>query len=106
MNNYKPYSYLYKTVSRPKKLKSCFVVWVPVGKKLTLRPGDPSTVGATTNIRYSVENDANQTIARQEEYEHEFNWDGDPHDVAVIIGAGEGGEGGSTTLASENAELT
>ena len=106
MNNYKPYSYLYKTISRPKKLKSCFVVWVPAQKKLTLRPGDPSTAGAITNIRYSVENDASQAIARQEEYEHEFNWDGDTHDVAVIIGSGEGGEGGSLVVNSEDAELT
>lgn len=105
MNNYKPYSYLYKTTSRPEKLKSCFVVLVPAEKKLTLRPGDPSTVGDTTYIRYSVENDVSQTSARQEEYEHEFNWDGNPHDVMVNIGTGEGGEGGSSVVSSENAEL-
>ncbi len=89
MNNYKPYSYLYKRTMEPARLKSCFVVMIPAGKKITLREGDPSTNGSETKIRYDVSADSSQHSSRQEEHEHEFAWDGNPHDVVVeIINAG------------------
>ena len=69
----------------PAKLKSCFVVMVPAGKKITLRSGDPYTNGSETKIRYDVSNDSTQLRDRQEEHEHEFAWDGNSHDVAVEI---------------------
>ena len=85
MNNYKPYSYLYKRTMEPAKLKSCFVVMVPAGKKITLRSGDPYTNGSETKIRYDVSNDSTQLRDRQEEHEHEFAWDGNSHSVIVEI---------------------
>ena len=103
MNDYKPYSYLYKKTSEPAKLTSCFVVMVPAGKKITLRSGDPSTSGNETHIRYEVSNDSSQLRDRQEEYEHEFAWDGNPHDVVVEIISG-GSNGGSSTINADNAD--
>ena len=85
MNSYKPYSYLYKRTMEPAKLKSCFVVMVPAGKKITLRAGDPSTNGSETKIRYDVSADSSQHSSRQEEHEHEFAWDGNSHDVIVEV---------------------
>ena len=85
MNSYKPYSYLYKRTMEPAKLKSCFVVMVPAGKKITLRAGDPSTKGSETKIRYDVSADSSQQRGRQEEHEHEFAWDGNSHDVIVEV---------------------
>jgi hypothetical protein len=105
MNNYKPYSYLYKNINDPEKLKSCYVVMVPVGKKLTLRSGDPSTVGRKTTIKYNIETDASKTTRRQNEYNHEFDWDGNSHDVEVIVGDGSGDTGGKTVMGSDYAEL-
>jgi hypothetical protein len=62
---------------------------IPAGKKITLREGDPSTNGSETKIRYDVSADSSQHSSRQEEHEHEFAWDGNPHDVVVeIINAG------------------
>jgi hypothetical protein len=103
MNNYKPYSYLYKKSSEPAKLTSCFAVMVPAGKKITLRPGDPSTSGDETHIRYDVSNDSSQLRNRQEEHEHEFAWDGDPHDVVVEIVSG-GSIVGHGTISSSSAD--
>ncbi len=85
MNNYKPYSYLYKKTSEPARLTSCFVVMVPAGKKITLRAGDPSTNGSETKIRYDVSADSTQRRDRQEEHDHEFAWDGNLHDVIVEV---------------------
>jgi hypothetical protein len=85
MNNYKPYSYLYKRTMEPARLKSCFVVMIPAGKKITLREGDPSTNGSETKIRYDVSADSSQHSSRQEEHDHEFAWDGNPHDVVVEV---------------------
>jgi len=104
MNNYKPYSYLYKDESsNPKKLKSCFVVQVPAGKKLTLN--GILTVNNKTVVKYDIKDDAGQTTRRQEEYENEFNWNGLSHTVAVKVGDGSGSTGGETVLGSEDAEL-
>lgn len=106
MNNYKPYSYLYKnSQSDPKLLKSCFITQIPVGKKLTLRSGDPSTVGSKTFIRYTIEDDAGQAGRRKEEFENEFEWDGNSHEVQVTVGSGSGDGGGETVMCSDDAEL-
>jgi len=58
---------------------------IPAGKKITLREGDPSTNGSETKIRYDVSADSSQHSSRQEEHEHEFAWDGNPHDVVVEV---------------------
>ena len=103
MNSYKPYSYLYKRTMEPAKLKSCFVVMVPAGKKITLRAGDPSTNGSETKIRYDVSADSSQQRSRQEEHEHEFAWDGNPHDVIVEV-VEKGSVNGNTSLNSDTAD--
>ncbi len=103
MNNYKPYSYLYKRTSEPAKLKSCFVVIVPVGKKITLRSGDPYTNGSETKIRYDISSDPSQARSRQEEYENEFNWDGNTHNVIVQVING-GSIMGASTINSNNSD--
>lgn len=104
MKNYKPYSYLYKHVSDPAKLKSRFITQIPADKKLALRSSDPSTVGSTTYIRYGIES-APGTKLRKEEFENEFNWDGNSHEVQVIIGSGSGEGGGETVTSSTDAEV-
>ncbi|MEZ5082409.1 MAG: hypothetical protein R2750_02995 [Bacteroidales bacterium] len=106
MKNYKPYAYLYINDDEdPQTLISCFIAQIPAGKKLTLRSGDPSTVGSKTTIRYSIEADAGQTQSRKEEFENEFAWDGNTHEVEVIIGSGSGDGGGKNITSSEYAEL-
>ena len=105
MNNYKPYSYLYKSETEPRKLKSCFITQIPAGKKLTLQTGDPSVVNGKTYIRYKIEDDPSKTETRYEEFENEFGWNGSNMDVVVKIGDGEGDEGGETTTSSIFAEI-
>lgn len=105
MNNYKPYSYLYKKLADPGRLKSCIITKIPAGKKLTLQSGDPSTVGSITYIRYSIENDISQIRTRMEEFENEFDWDGNSHNVEVKIGSGSGAGGGEMVTGSDDAEL-
>lgn len=104
MNNYKPYSYLYKHNSDPSTLKSCFIVQIPAGKKITVQSGDPTTNGNTTFIRYSIEDDPSTSI-RKEEHEHVFNWNGKTHEVQVIIGSGSGDGGGTGVSSSDNGEI-
>jgi len=105
MNNYKPYSYLYKDESsNPKKLKSCFVVYVPAYKKVVITAGGPITSNGKTIIKYNIEDDASVTRDRQEEFENEFNWDGLSHEVEVKVGDGSGSTGGETVLGSNDAE--
>lgn len=101
MKNYKPYSFLIKKVEEPASLTSCFVVWIPEGKKLD----GPriTTVENLTTFTYAILSDANQQ-ARQEEYENEFNWDGFDHLVKIVIGTGSGDEGGFKIDSSISAE--
>ena len=105
MNNYKPYSYLYKHIDEPTWLKSCFVVMVPEGKKLTLRSGDPYKDVDKIFIRYSIENDPNQRNRRQEEYNHQIDWNGKPCEVEIVVGSGSGDGGGKVVTNTEDAEL-
>ena len=103
MNNYKPYGYLYKRESAPKILKACFVANIPEGKKITLVSGDPNTDRDKTFIRFDVENDPNQNESRQVENEYEISWDGQYHEVEIVIGDGEstGGKLVQTTAVAE-----
>ncbi|MCD4698642.1 MAG: hypothetical protein K8S16_20625 [Bacteroidales bacterium] len=89
MDTYKPYTCLYKKVEEPAELKSCFVVWLPAGKRLT----EPviRTVNDTTTITYTAENHTGQTVARQEEYENTISWNGQNHFVEVIVAVTGGG---------------
>lgn len=103
MNFYKPYSYLYKREADPGKLKSCFVGWIPKGKKLSFSR-ITNTTGKTT-IAYIIETDLAQTSDHFEDYSHEIDWGGISHDVEVIIGSGSGGNGGSNLISSDNAEF-
>jgi hypothetical protein len=105
MDNYKPYAYLYKHVSEPAWLKSCFVVMIPAGEKLVLRSGDPSTVGDQVFIRYSIAEDSSQTQRRQEYFENQFSWNGNDCEVEVLVGDGSSTGGGRTTIKSQDAEL-
>jgi hypothetical protein len=105
MEYFKPYSYLFKRTSGTISLKSCSVVLIPAGKKITLRSGDPDTDGNLTLIRYAVENDNSQFNARQEDLIHQFAWDGNAHSVQVVIGEGSGDEGGTNIIESSDAEL-
>ena len=102
MNYYKPYSYLYKSVSDPEKLKSCFVAWLPAGKNI----GSPTIVnhGSVTTISYSIVADPAKERDWRAEAENELDWNGSSHDVTVVIGSGSGGTGGKSTLNSDGAE--
>ena len=104
MNNYKPYSYLYKHESEPATLKSRFITQIPADKKLALRSGDPSTVGSITYIRYNIENELGSSL-RQEEFKNEFSWDGNSHEVHVVIGSGSDDGGGESVMGSDDAEV-
>lgn len=104
MEYLKPYSYLFKHTSSPKKLKSCSVALVPAGKKITLQSGDPDTDGSTTYIRYDVETDLSQFNDRRLDLIHEFDWDGNAHQVEVVIGNGAGDEGGVNIMNADEAE--
>jgi hypothetical protein len=102
MNYYKPYSYLYKIDDEEQKLLSCFVVFMPAGK--SLRDPDISSEAETTTIEYAVFDDSGQARDRQEEYENELEWNGDPHTVKIIIGSGSGGKGGTIDITSQGTE--
>lgn len=99
MNYYKPYSYLYQIDSDPRKLKPCYVVYVPAGKSLS--GPSFSTNGNSTTISYSVVNDANQPRDRQVEYEDEISWDGNLHYITIVIGTGSGNQGGTSQINSD-----
>ncbi|MEZ5195436.1 MAG: hypothetical protein R2764_03265 [Bacteroidales bacterium] len=103
MNYYKPYSYLYKRVVKPSKLKSCFVSWIPKSK--TLDFVRLTTSNDKTTIIYSVVPDLNQLADHMEEFEHEIDWNSNPHEVENVIGSGSGVNGGSATINSNTAEL-
>ena len=105
MDNFKPYSYLYKRTTEPAKLKSCFVVQLPAGKKLSMRAGYPDTSGSKSTIKYTIENDPSQSDERTEYFVNEFNWDGNPHEVLIIVGDGQGGGGGQSVTGSNDAEF-
>jgi len=100
MNELKPYSYLYRKTSSPKILKSCFVVRVPAGKKIT--GPNISVDGSETTIQYNIEHDTTQQVPRQEEYNNEMSWDGRERKVRVHIGEGDGTN--TTLLDSADAE--
>ena len=101
MNFYKPHSYLYKDErSSPKKLTSCFVVKVPTGK--SLNGPDITENNDEFTIYYAIENDQNQSHDRQEEYENELTWSGDPVFVKIVIG--DGSNGGSVSNSTDHAE--
>ena len=104
MNNYKPYAYLYKHSTDDKYLKVCFIVQIPIGKKITLRAGDPDTDGNKTTIRYNIENDNSQLNLRTEHKQHQFDWDGNAHEVEIIVGDGSGNDGGKVAISNEIAE--
>lgn len=99
MNSYKPYSYLIKKLEEPASLTSCFVVWVPAGKKLD----EPrtTTTGNLSTFTYAILSDANQPVGRQEEYENELNWDGKLHYIKIVIGSGSGSNGGTSENSSD-----
>lgn len=105
MNYYKPYAYLYKHIADPAYLKSRFITQIPAGKKISLRDGDPETLDNKTLIRYIIEDDPTQTKDRMEQFETQFPWDGNPHNVEFIVGSGEGDDGGKTVSGSDHAEL-
>ena len=103
MKNYKPYSYLYKRVAAPKKLKSNFICWVPKLKKLSFNR--LNTISGKTTISYDIVDDLHQTSDHYEKYQHEFLWDGNSHEVEVIVGSGSGANGGEATMYSDDAEI-
>lgn len=102
MNALKPYAYLYKKISEPAKLTSCFVVNVPAGKSLT-GPTINSASGVIT-VSYTVVTDSSQARGRQEEYENDLNWNGVACDVKVLVGDGHGSGGGAISNNSATAE--
>lgn len=99
---YKPYSYLYKREADPRKLKSCFVSWVPKGKKLSF-DRKITDIDKTTLV-YIIEVNIAQLSDHLEENEKEIPWDGNPHDVEVLIGSGSGSDGGACVIKSIEAE--
>ncbi|MFU8842830.1 MAG: hypothetical protein ACNA7V_03370 [Bacteroidales bacterium] len=102
MNYYKPYSYLYKIVNGDLKLLSCFVVSMPAGK--SLRGPDITSEAELTTIEYEVFDDEGQDRDRQEEYENELEWNGEPHAVKIVIGSGSGIDGGAIEITSQGTE--
>lgn len=105
MNNYKPYAYLYKNLnSNPATLTSCFVVQVPENKSLS-GPIINDSNGLIT-VTYNIQTDEHQPRARQEEYTNPLSWNGNATDVKIIIGDGNGANGGSSVISSNNAETT
>ncbi|MCF8369407.1 MAG: hypothetical protein K9G76_10225 [Bacteroidales bacterium] len=102
MNDYQPYSCLFKKEAEPAELKSCFIVWVPLGRKLT--GPRQNTVDETTTISYTVVSDSSQIIARQEEYENIIAWDGEVHFVNIILKDSNGIELGNKIDSTNNVE--
>jgi len=102
MNALKPYAYLYKKISEPAILTSCFVVKVPTGKSLT--GPTINSAGGVITVSYTVVTDSSQARDRQEEYENDLNWNGVACDVKVMVGTGYGSGGGGCIIDSNGAE--
>jgi hypothetical protein len=102
MNYYKPYAYLYKLENEEVKLLSCFVVLMPEGK--SLRGPAIFLDEDVTTIEYAVFDDEGQDRDRQEEYENELEWNGEPHTVKIVIGSGAGSDGGTSNSLSSGTE--
>jgi hypothetical protein len=103
MNSYKPYAYLYKSENEPAYLISCFTALIPAGKNLS--GPTITTVGDQTTITYSIVADASHERPWNFEADNEIEWDGDSHDVEIVIGSGSGATGGGVTISSNNAEV-
>jgi len=103
MNNYKPYSYLYKKPSDPAQLRSCFVAKIPI--YMNLSGPTISTNNHVTTITYSVVSDQSKIREWQFEDENELSWDGLDHSVEVKIGSGSGSTGGTSNISSGKAEI-
>lgn len=103
MNNYKPYSYLYKKTSEPAQLRSCFVAKIPI--YMNLSGPTISTNNHVTTITYSVISDQSKTREWQFEDENVLSWDGLDHTVEVKIGSGSGSTGGNCEINSVRAEI-
>jgi hypothetical protein len=102
MNIYKPYSYLYKKVSEPAHLRSCFVSRIPAYNNLS--GPTITTIGNMTTISYSIVSDANKPREWQFEDENTLNWNGMEHIVGVKIGSGSGSTGGLSVHTASKAE--
>lgn len=102
MNYYKPYSYLYKVVTEPSQLKSCFVIWLPALKNLS--GPNISSQGNKTTISYAIVTDNKKTIPWQFEDNNDLSWNGNTWEVEIIIGSGSGANGGGVVNTSTSAE--
>lgn len=102
MNNYKPYSYLYKKTSEPAQLRSCFVAKIPAYYNLS-GPTITANVNLTV-ISYAIVSDASKVREWQFEGENVLSWNGHNHTVDVKIGDGSGSNGGLSEINSGNAE--
>jgi hypothetical protein len=105
MNNYKPYSYLYKDERLAQKtLTTYFISQVPAGKKLAFNNIIDDSQNKVFILSYDiVDNTASEDIHQEEHYKT-FNWDGSSYEVKIIIGSGRGGDGGTVITHSDGAE--
>ncbi|MBM3436760.1 MAG: hypothetical protein FJY07_11150 [Bacteroidetes bacterium] len=103
MNNFKPYSYLYKKTSEPAQLRSCFVSKIPAYNNLS--GPTITTNGNITTISYTIVSDVTKVREWQFEGENILSWNGHDHTVKVKIGDGSGSTGGLATDLSSTAEF-
>lgn len=99
MNDYKPYTYMYKIDNGTKSVTTVIVVQVPGGQKL-----DQGTLSqGNTVLTYNLLSGTNEDV-HVEERRMSFTVDSHPHTLSIKIGSGTGGDGGRIQVSSAGAE--